>query len=41
MSDKNKGEEIGDALQNIGNGMMGCGCFLTILITIPILLLFL
>ncbi|WP_461183112.1 hypothetical protein [Virgibacillus kimchii] len=34
-----KGKELGEGLQQIGNSMMGCGCLLTIFITIPILLL--
>lgn len=34
----NKLEEVGDAMQNVGNNMMGCGCLLTIFITIPIII---
>ena len=41
MTEKNKAEEVGEALQGIGNNTMGCGCLLTILITIPFILFFL
>ncbi|GAF63632.1 hypothetical protein BTS2_0523 [Bacillus sp. TS-2] len=45
MSERNKWEERGEKLEKMGEGMqsagsnmMGCGCLLTIIITIPILL---
>ncbi|WP_277679559.1 hypothetical protein [Gracilibacillus dipsosauri] len=33
-----KAAETGDTLNKVGNSMMGCGCLLTIFITIPILI---
>ncbi|CDQ39540.1 hypothetical protein [Virgibacillus salexigens] len=41
MGDKNNLEKAGEAISEAGNTMMGCGCLLTIFITIPIILLFL
>ncbi|SER69423.1 hypothetical protein SAMN05444126_10474 [Salisediminibacterium halotolerans] len=32
-------DDTGKKLQKIGNNMMGCGCLLTLFVTIPILLL--
>lgn len=32
-------ESAGKAMQQGGNSMIGCGCLLTVLVTIPILIL--
>lgn len=31
-------EDMGEGMQNAGSSMMGCGCLLTLFITIPIIL---
>lgn len=44
VAGKNKGEQlkqVGDSMQKSGNKMMGCGCLLTLFVTIPIILFFL
>ncbi|SET85875.1 hypothetical protein SAMN05216389_1444 [Oceanobacillus limi] len=35
----NKLEEVGESMEKIGSSMMGCGCLLTIFVTIPIILI--
>ncbi|MFD2638435.1 hypothetical protein [Piscibacillus salipiscarius] len=37
--DKNKAEKIGDDLEQIGKGCQQIGCALTILITIPVIII--
>lgn len=46
MTEKNKWERAGESMSNAGNSIMktggataGCGCLLTIFVTIPIILL--
>lgn len=34
-----KAERVGKNIKQFGNGMVGCGCLLTIFITIPIILI--
>lgn len=31
---------IGEGMQQTGNNMMGCGCLLTLVITLPIIIFF-
>ena len=38
---KNKYEKVGESLEEVGRGMMGCGCALTIFGIIIIILVFL
>ncbi|MFC7063999.1 hypothetical protein [Halobacillus seohaensis] len=39
MGEKNSMERLGEGMQQAGNNMMGCGCLLTLLITIPIIII--
>ncbi len=41
MADENKPEKTAEVLQAVGKGSFGCGCLMTIFITIPIILLLL